>query len=899
MLIAGDDYFAQPLRDSTAALAVAGSGIESNSPGELRDSSETPSKHRPSIASLKPATSMNSIDHIIPHKGSNATLDEKIGAFVKLKPWTTGEEGASSSNPVTEIEANKKGIEKPEVEDSNNVGEGSDPGRYEYSHGSISANKLGDIQQPHVQRLQSNRVEFTEHAQFRSAAPSIRTLDPDKSVNTMSEHLETSLATARTTGGPSSGAHRKLECYMFFLPIRVLRSRITSLLSHWTMATLILIPEAHAFLAVDSIDGRSTSYLMLSMAQVQDENTPTIRVAACHVGTLLIRFPTQSRLDGWMGLFTEEDLQALAAQSPSAPSSGSSTLPYVTGYSENLNGGGGIGGAGTLRRSSVPSSQSVHGLENACSAPFVDVIPARNDRTVNISDSTMITNSDSSKDAQGEGKNRRNRLSNSDDKTQRPTSWISRLGSEFSLLWNLKGSSITTNGATTSAAYDEYNIHPKGYPKYYIDGSHISGGDGRDEDGPGAPQWSHPGGEWPSIDSNNSGFAQLGHGQSRWPGNYQPPFGDAPGAVIEDREGETKSSEHGSQTIVVPNDSKIPIEEPLSTNKNKASSLTAESNNDAITNNSGSNYFTIRYENSATALNGDPVTSSHSKDILHPSTVSIPPLHPTSSQSISSQLISPWSLSSEVSRQGCVHSFNTLSTSAIYDDDDDDLYDPEFGIGRNGRRRRHRSRFLGGSITAYGNHAVIPSAAVISAAAAAVSAGWSESDALAAAMANPPVPLVPGGGEGPGSISSVSRAGAVESSHKNRARHDPRSSQKNPIRLSRIGRQESTSENYSCNESSNPLASASISSNITNADAAGGEGNSGHISQALNERISMTPITTTKSSDDLGSPPLSSVVAPLAMYSTSADMVSNSSSASQINLQQQQQQQGHQQGPRR
>jgi len=95
-------------------------------------------------------------------------------------------------------------------------------------------------------------------------------------------------------------------------------------------------------------------------------------------------------------------------------------------------------------------------------------------------------------------------------------------------------------------------------------------------------------------------------------------------------------------------------------------------------------------------------------------------------------------------------------------DDDDDLYDPEFGIGGHGRRRFHswcsmsnQSRLSSpgraGStavpalrLTESSNaspslphRGTIPSPAVISAAAAAVSAGWSECDALSAAMADP------------------------------------------------------------------------------------------------------------------------------------------------------------------
>ncbi|KAF9437966.1 hypothetical protein BGZ76_010336 [Entomortierella beljakovae] len=94
-----------------------------------------------------------------------------------------------------------------------------------------------------------------------------------------------------------------------------------------------------------------------------------------------------------------------------------------------------------------------------------------------------------------------------------------------------------------------------------------------------------------------------------------------------------------------------------------------------------------------------------------------------------------------------------LSTPTVGEDSDDsdDLYDPEFGIGGNGRRRnnnhrRSRSKFPSGSNdihrTSAAGTAVIPSAAVISAAAAAVSAGWSESDALAAAMKDPTLAIL-------------------------------------------------------------------------------------------------------------------------------------------------------------
>ncbi|KAF9328428.1 hypothetical protein BG006_008384, partial [Podila minutissima] len=137
---------------------------------------------------------------------------------------------------------------------------------------------------------------------------------------------------------PGHGAHRMLEAYAFHLPIRVQKSRLANLLSHWCMSTIILIPQAHAFLAVDSIDGKSSSHLMLSMTQVPNEGgdegdpsdgkakgvlnnyEPILRITTANSGSLLIRFASQARFDGWMGLFSDEDRVALVPKSSSAPS---------------------------------------------------------------------------------------------------------------------------------------------------------------------------------------------------------------------------------------------------------------------------------------------------------------------------------------------------------------------------------------------------------------------------------------------------------------------------------------------------------------------------------------------------------------------------------------------------
>lgn len=102
---------------------------------------------------------------------------------------------------------------------------------------------------------------------------------------------------------------------------------------------------------------------------------------------------------------------------------------------------------------------------------------------------------------------------------------------------------------------------------------------------------------------------------------------------------------------------------------------------------------------------------------------------------------------------------NSISEENYDDDDDsDDLYDPEFGIGGNCHRRCQRRTKFCSDIRSSGGRsarrrptssilsalssglsssaAVIPSAAIISATAA-VSAGWSECEALAAATADP------------------------------------------------------------------------------------------------------------------------------------------------------------------
>ncbi|KAG0089092.1 hypothetical protein BGZ92_005307 [Podila epicladia] len=91
--------------------------------------------------------------------------------------------------------------------------------------------------------------------------------------------------------------------------------------------------------AYASIDGKSSSHLMLSMTQAQSEGgdgrdpskgkakgvlnnnyEPVLRITTANSGSLLIRFASQARFDSWMGLFSDEDRAALVPGSSSAPS---------------------------------------------------------------------------------------------------------------------------------------------------------------------------------------------------------------------------------------------------------------------------------------------------------------------------------------------------------------------------------------------------------------------------------------------------------------------------------------------------------------------------------------------------------------------------------------------------
>ncbi|GJJ73733.1 hypothetical protein EMPS_06091 [Entomortierella parvispora] len=569
------------------------------------------------------------------------------------------------------------------------------------------------------------------------------------------EPLRSGLQAERTFGSSSSGAHRMLDAYVFLLPIRVHKSRIASLLSHWSMATLILMPEAHAFLSVDSTDGRSTSYLMLSMYQLQNEPDPTIRVTTCHAGTLLIRFSSQYRLDSWMSLFSEEDLQALSARSAST-SSTNSTPPHASGCPT---GGGGLSGGAVMRRRSA----NVDGVPDFMSQPITNMR------------SMVISPEMANVGIPGLGGPP---YSDPCVAPPAPSSWTSRLSISNSLsrLWHRTDSVKSTSGASSQSVYAANNTFNQNYnqfPPSSIDqyGAHPhqvgSNGEFYEDVANGAARWARPGIEWTSTDSNASNYIPTGQqfiaNRRENSNSYfhrkslknQAPFIEMGRSedVMEDKEAERESPlEQKSNGIAnalapeiapiaslsVPKSSELAAIHPSApladisaddisvSNPNQGEDALKDQQQPSTTIQSQeSQENSIRPDGAGTtkAIQSETASLAAPKSNRTPGKPS--PVDPTPSDPPRPNLTSNRS--------------SMMTVDVDNDDDDDDLYDPEFGIGGGQRRRRRRKKpsRLNTNLSISGN-ATIPSAAVISAAAAAVSAGWSETEALAAAMANSP-----------------------------------------------------------------------------------------------------------------------------------------------------------------
>ncbi|KAK3846161.1 MAG: hypothetical protein J3R72DRAFT_516456 [Linnemannia gamsii] len=905
-----DSSFVQPMVDPITAESVLAPVTHPVTSIGGGGSNEKPAKHKRtfSVASLTLGAQSTQLDgnplgawmnSRVPHRGSEAAAaEEKSGTFMKLSQGKAGSEEEGSSNSHGDKEAiaaaSETMSEKGEGDDATGTEIAQRP-RSRTSRGSIKV----DIPNEHyAQRTNNNRVEFAESS-FGPTGGGAREggVGREETDVSLDEPMRTTILAERTFGSSTSGAQRMLDCFVFLLPIRVLRSRITSLLSHWCMATLILIPEAHAFLAVDSTDGRSTSYLMLSMTQVHNEEESTIRVTACHAGTLLIRFSSQSRLDGWMSLFTEQDLQSLAARSNSTSSSGSYP-PYTTGYNGNLPGGNGGGNVSRARRRSVAPE------------PGPDFINPRN--------FPFVAPSLGDSDAGGEGGDRGNVLLASDDESQRRSSWASRFGTGFSRFWHRKDSSKSTSGTSSQTAYDVYNsdhnVYHSGYHNDH-NGDGGGGGGGGDEDGFATSRWSRAGGEWTSTDSNMSNSTPVGR-QIKRPMKYQPAFGGASEVVVEDLEGEAQSPERAMQVVAAA--ATINATSQMETMPLKDQSLTngIEALSSAGSGNDSSDVATGYggVIHAPSQRKGSIASGRFGETLPSPMPGVNPPSLPPSMHAPSVR-----------SHRGSVRSVARSDAPPTEEDDEDsdDLYDPEFGIGGNGRRRRNRPKLPSRLLTTQANPAVIPSAAVISAAAAAVSAGWSESDALAAAMASPGlVPITPGRS---GGLTPTTPGISPNSPRYNRARHDSRVSMTSSLRASQYIRQGSVGEEHLSNGSGNSghsnqgtLATVGASSIIANTGTAGnggGDGGDGHTRRVFNDRVNnMSPVsniqtkllsassqmllssqTTTPSSPITSTPTsrvssVSSVIAPLATYPTSADINNNCPIESQDQPQQQQSQ---------
>ncbi|KAF9141058.1 hypothetical protein BGX30_005533 [Mortierella sp. GBA39] len=574
-------------------------------------------------------------------KGSDpGAAEENSGTFMTHGQGSAGldEDGGGTSSYRGENEAMNENI------DGAGVAEGSHDRRSRMSQGSIRGDNIPKEHHGH------SRVEFAENS--FGAGGGGGALERHGTDLDSGGPMRTAILAERTFGSSTPGAQP-----MFLLPIRALRGRVTSLLSHWCMVTLILIPEAHAFLSIDS-DILSCKTALDSVLE-SDGNLPG--------------------LNGGTGGMR---------QWPVAPDPGSD---FINTHNPSLfnpsSGNGGAGGGGN-------------------------------------SDMTMMMNGGGGGGAPGQGGDRGNGLQASDDENRRRSLWASRFGTGFSGFWNRMYSSKSTSGAS-QIAYDGYNgdrhvIHDH---NSNINNSNIAGD--LDVDGFVTPWWSRAGGEWTSTDMSSSGPTER---QSRRLMMYQPPFVGASEIVAEDREGETESSVRDRQTDAAAATTPLQVKSTALEERSLADGVDASR--------AATGGTSAGYDSSNHSVRRGSTASGRVGDSLPPPILSLDsPSGPASAHALSLH-----------SHQDSIRSIARSIQPATEDgdDDSDDLYDPEFGIGGSGRRRRrNRTKLPSRLLANQGSQIVIPSAAVISAAAAAVSAGWSESDALAAAMAIPELTPTP------------------------------------------------------------------------------------------------------------------------------------------------------------
>ncbi|KAF9344562.1 hypothetical protein BGX26_004227, partial [Mortierella sp. AD094] len=370
-----------------------------------------------------------------------------------------------------------------------------------------------------------------------------------------------------------------------------------------------------------SSDGKSSSYLMLSMCQVTHDREPIIRVTTSSSGTLLIRFANQDRLDGWMNLFSEEDRIALSAAR------------------------GSISSLSSLGSTSDSTTCVLNGSQAAKS----------------MATSSMIRNRFSIINSL-----RKDNHEPDSEKVHLPTTEnVRSMGKVLSTIYELD---ITKESVQTLALAQTLTEA--------LAQEHVS------------PQAQKP-----------------RHGPS-------PML--SPGGVVTD----------GCNAYIATVNDIIqqyqPISSPIADN--------------------GLYNIPLKHLHESESLDNThhPLASSSEIGINEERRDGSANIVPQVSEPRGKTRVSnPLPLREHIHPLPQSHNFfpviasgNRVEDGDDDDDDDDDLYDPEFGIGGNGRRR-HKRRSINMSMS---RGPAVPSAEVISTAAAAVSAGWSASEALSAAM---------------------------------------------------------------------------------------------------------------------------------------------------------------------
>ncbi|KAG0263745.1 hypothetical protein BG011_008174 [Mortierella polycephala] len=184
---------------------------------------------------------------------------------------------------------------------------------------------LQESQMHHPFRHEQGEIEEIQSTDFPRSRDPGALVPPTRGVQFgMTELLKPGMDEQHTSVGAGSSS-----LPMFLLPIRIEKAKLVNFLSHWSMATIILTPEAHAFLTVESTSVKSNSYLMTSMYQLPTEHKPMLQIETSNNKALLIRFPNQEHLDEWMNLFSAEDLIALGSQHTTTPVGNSSSFDTV------------------------------------------------------------------------------------------------------------------------------------------------------------------------------------------------------------------------------------------------------------------------------------------------------------------------------------------------------------------------------------------------------------------------------------------------------------------------------------------------------------------------------------------------------------------------------------------